>query len=121
MLPSLLVTAAVMAPGAPVPRDITPNTTGPAPRIVAVRADGNGAVWIMAQVYEKRKVQQQFFIIENGKQVMKQQEVEQNISNYIHKSLGDFARQVHNRRRQAAYYGRGSQERKEWSNASGNS
>ena len=29
-------------------------------------------------------------------------------------------RQVHNRRRQAAYYGRGGQERKEWSNASGN-
>jgi hypothetical protein len=79
-----------MAPGAPVPRDITPNTTGPAPRIAAVRADGNGAVWIMAQVYEKRKVQQQYFVIENGKQVMKQQEVEQNISNYIHKSLGDF-------------------------------
>jgi hypothetical protein len=90
MLPTLLVTAALIAPGAPVPRDLTPNTTGPAPRIVAVKADANGAVWIMAQVYEKRKVQQQFFIIENGKQVMKQQIVEQNISNYIHKSLGDF-------------------------------
>ena len=90
MLPSLLIAVAATAPAAPIPRDAVPNTTGPAPRVVAVKADGNGAVWITAQVWEKRKVQQQFFVIENGKQVMKQQEVEQNISNYIHKALGDF-------------------------------
>lgn len=90
MLPTLLVAVAVTAPGAPIPRDAVPNTTGPAPRVVAVKADGNGAVWITAQVWEKRKIQQQFFVVENGKQVLKQQEVEQNVSNYIHKSLGDF-------------------------------
>jgi len=91
MLPSLLVAAAVAAPGAPIPQDAVPNTTGPAPRVVAVKADGTGTVWITAQVWEKRKVQQHFAVIENGKQVVKQQEVEQNVSNYIHKSLGDFS------------------------------
>ena len=91
MLPSLLVAAAVTAaPGAPIPKDAVPNTTGPAPRIVAVKADGSGSVWITAQVWEKRKVQQQFFVIENGQQVMKQQEVEQNFANHIHKSIADF-------------------------------
>jgi hypothetical protein len=90
MLPSLLITAAIAAPGAPIPKDAVPNTTGPAPRVVAVKSDTNGSVWITAQVWEKRKVQQQFFAVENGKQVMKQQEVEQNVSNYIHKAIGDF-------------------------------
>jgi len=90
MLPSLLVAAAITAPGAPIPRDAVPNTSGPAPRIVAVKADGNGTVWITAQVWEKRKVQQQVFVVENGKQVLKQQEVEQNVCSSIHKSLGDF-------------------------------
>ena len=74
---------------APIPRDTVPNASGPA-RIVAVKADAGGSVWITAQVWEKRKVQQQFFANENGKQVMKQQEVEQNYPNYIHKSIGDF-------------------------------
>ena len=59
MLPSLLVAAAVTAPAAPVPRDAVPNTTGPAPRVVAVKADGSGAVWITAQIAEKRKMMQQ--------------------------------------------------------------
>jgi hypothetical protein len=90
MLPSLLMTAAITVPGAPIPKDGVPNTTGPAPRVVAVKSDANGTVWITAQVWEKRKVQQQFFAVENGKQVMKQQEVEQNVSNYIHKAIGDF-------------------------------
>lgn len=90
MLPSLLVAAAISAPGAPVPKDSLPNATGPAPRVVAVKSDANGSVWITAQVWEKRKVQQQIFIMENGKQVMKQQEVEQNHPNYIHKAIGEF-------------------------------
>ncbi len=90
MLSSLLVAAAVTAPGAPIPRDTDPNTTGPAPRVVAVKADGSGTVWITAQVYEKRKVPQQFFVVENGQQVLKQQEVEQMVSNYIRKPIADF-------------------------------
>jgi hypothetical protein len=90
MLPSLLVAAAVTAPAAPIPKDTVPNATGPAPRIVAVKADTTGAIWITANVYEKRKVQQQFMVNENGKNVLKQQEVEQTISNYIHKTISDF-------------------------------
>ncbi|MBA4191197.1 MAG: hypothetical protein C0467_24720 [Planctomycetaceae bacterium] len=90
MIPSLLVAAAITAPAAPVPRDTVPNTTGPAPRVLAVRAEAGGTIWITAQVYQKQKVQQQFVAIENGKQVVKQQEVEQLTSNYIRKTLGDF-------------------------------
>ena len=90
MLPSLLVAAAVAAPAAPVPADTVPNLTGPAPRVVAAKADPNGQVWITANVYEKRKFKQTYVTIENGKQVTKQQEVEQMVSNYVRKQIGDF-------------------------------
>jgi hypothetical protein len=90
MLPSLLVAAAVTAPAAPVPPDALPNTTGPAPRVLAVKADAGGTVWVTGQVYEKRKVQQAVAVIENGKQVVKQQEREVMTSNYIRKTLADF-------------------------------
>jgi hypothetical protein len=90
MLPSLLVAVTLTAPGAPVPKDVVPNTTGPAPRIVAAKADASGSVWITAQVYQKQKATQQFFTVENGKQVMKQQEIEQIVPNYIRKTIGDF-------------------------------
>lgn len=90
MVPSLLVAALVTAPGAPVPKDTDPNTAGPAPRIAAVKADGTGTVWISAQVYERRKVPQQYIVIENGKQVLKQREVEQTLSNHIRKPVSDF-------------------------------
>ena len=90
MLPSLLVAMTITAPGAPVPKDTVPNTTGPAPRVVAAKAEANGAVWITAQVYQKQKVTQQFFTVEKGKQVMKQQEIEQLVPNYIRKTIADF-------------------------------
>jgi len=90
MLPSLLVAAVITAPAAPVPRDTVPNPTGPAPRVLAVKAEAGGAVWITAHVYQKQKVKQQFFLVENGKQVMKQQEIEQVNASYIRKSIGDF-------------------------------
>ena len=90
MLPSLLVAAAITAPAAPMPKDTLPNPTGPAPRVVAVKADASGAVWITANVYEKRKFPQQYVAVENGKQVVKTQEIEQTVSNYVRKQLGDF-------------------------------
>jgi hypothetical protein len=90
MLPSLLVAAAVTAPAAPMPKDALPNPTGPAPRVVAVKADASGQVWITANVYEKRKFPQQYVAIENGQQVVKQREVEQMTSNYVRKQIGDF-------------------------------
>ncbi|WP_439631908.1 hypothetical protein [Gemmata sp.] len=90
MLTSLLVAAAVAAPAAPVPKDAAPNPTGPAPRVVAAKAEPGGGVWVTAHVYQKVKVQQNFFAVENGKQVMKQQEVEQVTSQYVRKSIADF-------------------------------
>ena len=90
MLPSLLVAAAVTAPAAPIPRDTLPNTTGPAPRVLAVKADTSGTVWVTGQIYQKRKIKQNIMVIENGKQVMKQQEREVMTSSYLHKTLGDF-------------------------------
>jgi hypothetical protein len=90
MMPSLLVAAAVTAPAAPIPADTLPNLTGPAPRVVAVKAQANGQVWITANVYEKRKVKQSYVAIENGQQVVKTQEVDQMVSNYINKPIGDF-------------------------------
>jgi hypothetical protein len=90
MLPSLLITAAITAPGAPIPKDTIPGPTGPTPRILAVKANGTGSIWIFATIYEKRKIQQQFFVMENGKQVMKQQEQEIIASSSVQKCLGDF-------------------------------
>ena len=90
MLPSLLVAVTVSAPGAPIPRDILPNTTGPAPRVLAVKADANGMIWITANVFEKRKVTQNYIVIENGKQSVKQRVIEQTVPNYIRKQVGDF-------------------------------
>jgi hypothetical protein len=47
-------------------------------------------VWVTAHVYQKVKVQQNFFVVENGKQVMKTQDVEQVTSQYVRKSIADF-------------------------------
>lgn len=90
MVSSLLVVAAIAAPGAPVPKDTLPNPTGLAPRILAVKANSSGSISIVAIVYEKRKIQQQIIVMENGKQVVKQQETEITTSTYIQKNLGDF-------------------------------
>lgn len=90
MFSSLLVAAVVSAPAAPVPKESLPNTTGPAPRVLAVKADGNGTVWITGQVYEKRKQTINMTVMENGKAVTKQQEREVMTSNYVRKTIGDF-------------------------------
>jgi len=91
MLPSLLVAAMVTAPAAPIPKDTVPNTTGPAPRVCAVKADASGSVWITGHVYTKQKVQQPSVVIENNQRVIKQQEVEQVTAAYIRKSINEFA------------------------------
>lgn len=90
MLPSLLIAAAVTAPAAPIPRDALPNPTGPAPRVLAVKADPNGTVWITGQVYEKRKQKVTSSVIENGQRVIKHQEREVLTSRYIRSTLGEF-------------------------------
>jgi hypothetical protein len=90
MISSLLLAASITAPGAPIPKDSQPNPSGPAPRILAVKASEDGGITIIATVYEKRKIQQQFFVVENGKQVLKQQETEIMTQTYIQKGFSDF-------------------------------
>lgn len=90
MMPSLLVVATLTAPGAPIPRDTTPNPSGPAPRVAAVRIVNDGGPGIVATVIEKRKVLVPFAVIENGKQVIKQQEQEITTSMFVQKEVADF-------------------------------
>src|SRR5262245_52688043 len=90
MTPSLVMAVTLTAPAAPVPRDTLPNTTGPAPRVLAVKADSTGTVWITGQIYEKRKQTITMTVMENGKPVTKQQEREVMTSAYIRKTLSDF-------------------------------
>ena len=91
MFTTLFVAATLTAPGAPIPKETLPNPVGQAPRILAVKANETGSVWISATVFEKRKIQTQFFVMENGKQVLKQQEQEITTSTYIQKTLGEFS------------------------------
>jgi hypothetical protein len=58
--------------------------------VAAVKADASGTVWVTANIFSKQKLTQQYFTIENGKQVVRQQEVEQTVSSHINKQLGDF-------------------------------
>lgn len=90
MLPSLLVVAAAAAPGAPIPHNTLPNPTSPAPRVLVVRANSSGVVQISAIIFTKRKVQSQYVVIENGKQVVKQQEQEVTTTTFVAKNLEDF-------------------------------
>jgi hypothetical protein len=98
MYPTLVLSAALVAPAAPVPRDTAPNTTSPAPRVLALKADSGGAVRVIGTIPTKVTVANTFFVIENvvenGKQVQKQLQktVEQDIvtSQYFDRSLADF-------------------------------
>jgi hypothetical protein len=98
MYPSLLFSAALIAPAAPVPRDAVPNPTGPAPRVLALKADDGGAVRVSGTIPTKVTVSNTFFVIEqvveNGQTVQKQvqKQVEQDVvtSQYFDKSLADF-------------------------------
>lgn len=90
MLPALLVTLAT-APAAPVPRDTLPNLDGPAPRIAGVRADPTGVVAVQAILFTEQKVQQAVVVNENGRNVVRQQEVEQIVPQHVRRPLADFA------------------------------
>jgi hypothetical protein len=98
MYPSLVLSAALIAPAAPVPRDTAPNTTGPAPRVLALKADASGAVRVIGTIPTKVTVTNTHFVVEtvveNGQKVQKQvqKQVEQDIvtSQYFNKALADF-------------------------------
>ncbi len=98
MNPSLLLSAALLAPAAPLPRDTNPTETGPAPRVLALKADAAGAVRIIGTVPTKVTVTNTYFTIEqvmvDGKPVQRQvqKNVDQDIvtTTYLNKSLADF-------------------------------
>ncbi len=98
MYPSLVLSAALIAPAAPVPRDTVPSTPGPAPRVLALKADASGAVRVIGNTPVKVTVTNTHFVIENavenGQQVQRQvqKQVEQDIvtTQYVNKSLADF-------------------------------
>ena len=98
MYPSLMLSAALIAPAAPIPRDTVPHTTGPAPYVLAVKGDTNGTVRVVGTILMKVTVTNTHFIIEmkqvNGKQVQQQvqKQVEQDVvtTNYFNKTLADL-------------------------------
>ncbi len=98
MYPTLMLSAALLTPVAPLPRDVVPSVSGPAPRVLAVKGDTSGTVRVIGTIPTKVTVTNTFFTIEveniNGQQVQKQvqKQVEQDVitSQYVNKSLGDF-------------------------------
>ena len=76
MYPSLVLSAALLTPAAPVPRDAAPNTTGPAPRVLALKADAGGSVRVVGNIPTKVTVTNTYFtveqVVENGQRVQKQ-------------------------------------------------
>lgn len=98
MYPTLMLSAALLTPTAPLPRDTVPNVSGPAPRVLAVQAAPNGTVRVIGTIPTKVTVTNTFFTVEvnnvNGQQVQKQvqKQVEQDVitSQYVNKSLEDF-------------------------------
>jgi hypothetical protein len=98
MYPSLVLSAALMTPAAPIPRDTVPSTTGPAPRVLAMKADSSGAVRVVGTIPTKVTVTNTYFtieqVVENGQKVQKQvqKQVDQDIvtAQYFNKTLADF-------------------------------
>lgn len=91
MYPSLVLSAALIAPAAPIPRDTVPNATGPAPRVLALKADNGGSVRVIGTVYTKQTVTATQFVIEaNNQQVQKLVEYDTVTSQYVNKTLAEF-------------------------------
>ena len=85
MLTSLLLGAALAAPGAPVPATADPAPAGPAPWVLHLKADDNGRAQVM--IYKTQKVTQSRAVTEtvDGKQVTKviQEQVERTMPTYV--------------------------------------
>ncbi len=97
MYPSLVLSAALITPAAPVPRDTVPSTPGPAPQVLALKADASGTVRIVGTIPTKVTVTNAYFtveqVMENGKPVQRQvqKQIEQDVvtSQYVNKTLAD--------------------------------
>ena len=90
MYSSLVLSTALLAPAAPVPRDTAPNATGPAPRVLALKADESGTVRVMYTVPIKQTVTSVYFEMEGNNQVQKQIEQDVVTTQYFHKTLAEF-------------------------------
>ncbi len=90
MYPSLVLSAALLSPAAPVPRDTVPNATGPAPRVLALKADANGAVRVIGTIPVKQTVTSVQVVMEGDKQVQKQIDYDTVTTQYFNKTLADF-------------------------------
>lgn len=94
---SLLLSAALVTPAAPLPRD-TDTAAGPPPRVVAVKGDAFGNVRITGYTPTKVTVTSTQFVLEmvteNGKQVQKQvqKQIEYDTvtTQHFSKALGEF-------------------------------
>lgn len=98
MTPTLLLSAALLTPAAPVPASAPTGTPGPAPRVFALKADANGAVRVIATTPTRITVTQTHFVVEqvivngNPQQQQVQKQVEQDVvsSTYMNKALSEF-------------------------------
>ena len=90
MYSSLLLSAVLIAPAAPIPRDTTPNTIGPAPRVLLLKANANGAVRVIGTIPVKQTVTTNQIVMEGNKQVQKEIEYDTISHQYFDKTLADF-------------------------------
>ena len=90
MYPTLVLSAALVAPAAPLPRDNIPNATGPAPRVLALKADNGGTVRVSGHTHIKQTITTVQIVIVNNNQVQKQVEYDTISSTYMNKALEDF-------------------------------
>lgn len=85
MLTSMLLGAALAAPGAPIPKDADPAPTGPAPWVLYLKSDASGRAQVL--VYKNQKVTQGRQVTEtvDGKVVTKivQETVDRMIASYV--------------------------------------
>jgi hypothetical protein len=90
MVTTLVLGTVLLAPAAPVPADSGSNPTGPAPRVVFLKGDVNGNIYISG--YHNKKVtvtQNRAEIQANGQRVLKQEQVEQMQQVYFQRTLND--------------------------------
>ncbi len=90
MYSSLVLSTALLAPAAPIPRDSGPNATGPAPRVLALKADESGTVRVIYTVPIKQTVTSVYFEMEGNQQVQKQIEHDVVNNQYFNRSLSEF-------------------------------
>jgi hypothetical protein len=98
MTPTLLLSAALVAPAAPIPVGAPAGAPGPAPRVFALKADASGTVRLAATTATKVTVMTTQAVVEqvvvNGQaqQQVVQKQVEQDVvsSTYLNKTLAEF-------------------------------